>query len=61
MVNALFRGMLIASSAYYGDSIGLAPIALARAGANDRKSSRPFWEAECFNHQNQIACRDYKC
>jgi len=37
MLQMLFLGMLEASTAYYGDSIGLAPIALGRKSqGNDR-------------------------
>ncbi len=61
MVNTLFRGMLIASSAYYGDSIGLAPVALARAGYNEEILDQHFWEKECHSNPCQIACRDYEC
>ena len=35
MLKILLRPMLEASNVFYGDSIGLAPIALAKRGLND--------------------------
>ena len=56
MLKPLFWSMLAASSSYYGDSIGLAPIALGKSN-RDRKSSKTkdFWFDECSLHPRRIA------
>ena len=61
MLKALFWGMLGASSNYYGDSIGLAPIALGRQTIKKEKNSKEsFWLRECELNPNQIACLNYE-
>ncbi len=55
MLKALFQGMLEVSSSYYGDSIGLAPIALA----SPKIKKADFWIDECKNHPTRIACLNY--
>ncbi|KGG12680.1 MULTISPECIES: hypothetical protein [Prochlorococcus] len=60
MLKALFWGMLGASSNYYGDAIGLAPIALGgRLGKKDLLPKNNFWERECALNPNRIACLNY--
>ncbi|WP_320674612.1 hypothetical protein [Prochlorococcus sp. MIT 1341] len=56
MLKALFAGMLEVSSAYYGDSIGLAPIALA----TPKLKKQDFWNQECQQHPTRIACLNYE-
>ena len=56
MLKALFDGMLEVSNAYYGDAIGLAPIALA----GTKKRTGDFWSKECKKHPSQIACLNYE-
>ncbi len=55
MLKALFQEMLEVSNIYYGDAIGLAPIALA-VPKNQKEN---FWAKECKEHPNNIACRNY--
>lgn len=54
--------MLEGASAHYGDSIGLSPIALASPRANQKlvNSDSNFWQKECSDHPNQIACLNYE-
>ena len=56
MLKALFDGMLEVSSAYYGDAIGLAPIALAQP----KQAKQDFWQRECQEHPTRIACLNYE-
>ena len=56
MLKALFDGMLEISNAYYGDAIGLAPIALA----GGKKRSNDFWAKECKEHPTSQACLKYE-
>ncbi|ABX08586.1 hypothetical protein [Prochlorococcus marinus] len=61
MLKALFWGMLGASSAYYGDSIGLAPIALGRQSMKKIDPCKDnFWARECALNPNRIACLNYE-
>ena len=59
MLKMLFRGLLEASTAYYGDSIGLAPIALAKSKSNSISNSETFWDKDCKDHPTRIACLNY--
>ena len=56
MLKALFDGMLEVSNAYYGDAIGLAPIALANAVKTPHND---FWQKECIKHPTSHACLNY--
>ncbi len=56
MLKALFAGLLEVSSAYYGDAIGLAPIALAAP----KVKGKDFWTKECELHPTRIACLNYE-
>ncbi len=56
MLKALFDGMLEVSNAYYGDAIGLAPIALANA----KPQRNDFWTRECEEHPTRVACLNYE-
>ncbi len=56
MLKALFEGMLEVSNAYYGDAIGLAPIALA----TPKKTKEDFWSKECSQHPTRVACLNYE-
>ena len=58
----LFHGLLEASSAYYGDSIGLAPIGMA-SKTNTKKNplqGDSFWTKDCKDHPTRIACLNYE-
>ncbi len=60
MLKTLFLGMLEVSSNYYGDSIGLAPIALAKPSLNRQDLiENDFWSKECTSRPNRIACLNY--
>tara|TARA_Y100001968_G_scaffold203345_1_gene186658 strand:+ start:160 stop:351 length:192 start_codon:yes stop_codon:yes gene_type:complete len=61
MLNVLFRGLLEASSAYYGDSIGLAPISMSNAITieQEAKEEENFWSKDCKEHPTRIACLNY--
>ena len=59
MLKMLFRGLLEASSAYYGDSIGLAPISMATSISNSTSGSEKFWSQDCKDHPTRIACLNY--
>tara|TARA_B100001250_G_scaffold358414_1_gene334710 strand:+ start:182 stop:364 length:183 start_codon:yes stop_codon:yes gene_type:complete len=59
MLKALFMGMLEASNVYYGDAIGLAPIALGAPSLKNKKKEN-FWRSECSNHPTRIACLNYE-
>tara|TARA_Y100001968_G_scaffold298194_1_gene307906 strand:- start:495 stop:731 length:237 start_codon:yes stop_codon:yes gene_type:complete len=59
MMKMLFRGLLEASSAYYGDAIGLAPIGLSQATKNSN-TSKNFWNKDCKDHPSRIACLNYE-
>ena len=60
MLKMLFRGMLIASNAYYGDSIGLAPVCLSKSPFIKAGSKNDFWEEDCQDHPSRIACLNYE-
>ncbi len=60
MMRMLFRGLLEASSAYYGDSIGLAPIALAKSIKREERIESSFWTKYCADHPSRIACLNYE-
>ncbi len=55
----LFLGMLEASNAYYGDAIGLAPIALSAPNGKEISSNDKFWTKEGFANPTRIACLNY--
>ena len=59
MMKVLFHGLLEATSAYYGDAVGLAPIALSQK-SNTRKKSIGFWNKDCEDHPSRIACLNYE-
>tara|TARA_Y100001968_G_scaffold151766_1_gene138885 strand:- start:1502 stop:1687 length:186 start_codon:yes stop_codon:yes gene_type:complete len=59
MLKMLFRGLLETSSAYYGDSIGLAPIGMSNAIPNETKEEDNFWIQDCKEHPTRIACLNY--
>tara|TARA_B100000700_G_C14970132_1_gene820942 strand:- start:1131 stop:1316 length:186 start_codon:yes stop_codon:yes gene_type:complete len=59
MLKMLFRGLLEASSAYYGDAIGLAPIVLTKAPKKTISSQEDFWKKDCQDHPTRIACLNY--
>ena len=60
MLKTLFLGMLEVSSHYYGDSIGLAPIALGKSGLKQKNQlSNDFWDNECSLRPARIACLNY--
>ena len=59
MMKMLFRGLMEASSAYYGEAIGLAPISLSNK-VSTRKSSDTFWNKDCYEHPSRIACLNYE-
>tara|TARA_Y100001968_G_scaffold309056_1_gene328497 strand:- start:2883 stop:3068 length:186 start_codon:yes stop_codon:yes gene_type:complete len=60
MLKMLFRGLLEASSAYYGDSIGLAPISMSTATKETQKNKETFWSKDCSEHPTRIACLNYE-
>ena len=60
MLKMLFRGLLEASSVYYGDSIGLAPIAMAKTKKTKANTSNTFWAEDCEKHPTRIACLNYE-
>ncbi len=61
MMKALFWGMLGASNNYYGDAIGLAPIALGRQTLkNNKRLKENFWVKECTLNPTRIACLNYE-
>ena len=60
MLKMLFRGLLEASSVYYGDSIGLAPIAMAKTKKINRNAPNAFWSKDCAEHPTRIACLNYE-
>ncbi len=61
MLKALFWGMLGASSNYYGESIGLAPIVLGRQKIKlESPPKDSFWNRECALKPNRIACLNYE-
>ena len=59
MMKMLFRGLLEASSAYYGDAIGLAPIGLSNKKNSEIKSTS-FWNKDCQENPSRIACLNYE-
>ncbi len=59
MLKALFYGMLEASNAYYGDAIGLAPVALSAKSITNKTSRGDYWSEECDLHPTRIACLNY--
>tara|TARA_B100000700_G_C14827358_1_gene752881 strand:- start:131 stop:316 length:186 start_codon:yes stop_codon:yes gene_type:complete len=60
MLNMLFRGLLEASSAYYGDAIGLAPISMATSQTKPVSRAENFWLKDCEEHPTRIACLNYE-
>ena len=60
MLNLLFRGLLEASSSYYGDAIGLAPISLSSANQPTIKLTDNYWNKDCEDHPTRIACLNYE-
>ena len=60
MIKMLFKGLLVASNSYYGDAIGLAPIALANHRAKENCSSKNFWREYCDKNPTRISCLDYE-
>ncbi len=60
MMKMLFRGLLEASSLYYGDAIGLAPIGMASKNAKSNPCSKNFWSKDCQEHPTRIACLNYE-
>ncbi len=60
MLKILFAGMLEASTAYYGDSIGLAPITLGAPKFKKDSIRNDFWERECEENPTAIACLRYE-
>ena len=59
MLKMLFRGLLEASSAYYGDAIGLAPIGMASSKKSTTIKRESFWTNDCKEHPTRIACLNY--
>ncbi len=59
MLKMLFLGMLEASNAYYGDAIGLAPIALGFPKSPKDRPEQAFWSKECEIRPHRIACLNY--
>ncbi len=60
MLKPLFWRMLAASTNYYGDSIGLAPIALGKVRYETKNTqNKDFWSNECASRPNRIACLNY--
>ena len=59
MLNMLFQGLLAASSTYYGDAVGLAPISMAGYKGKEKTSGESFWNEDCKNHPTRIACLNY--
>ncbi len=57
MLKMLFRGLLITSSTYYGDSIGLAPISFAKSKAKNND----FWSKTCKDNPSSLSCLKYDC
>ena len=62
MFRFLFRAMLEGASSYYGESIGLSPIALATPKLHERfiEKNTDYWETECSINPHQIACLNYE-
>ena len=60
MLKMLFHGLLEASSAYYGDAIGLAPVSMASVKPQKAPNSSLFWEKDCEKHPTRIACLNYE-
>ena len=60
MLKPLFNGLMIVSDAYYGDSIGLAPISLSMANTSctmeKKQTKKTFWDKECAEHPSSPAC-----
>tara|TARA_Y100001968_G_C19035080_1_gene561687 strand:- start:1 stop:177 length:177 start_codon:yes stop_codon:yes gene_type:complete len=56
----LFRGLLEASSAYYGDAIGLAPISMSTVQKKPVAEKDNFWTNDCQKHPTRIACLNYE-
>ena len=59
MLKMLFDGLLEASSLYYGDAVGLAPISMASSKTKNTNLSKSFWEEDCKEHPTRIACLNY--
>tara|TARA_Y100001968_G_C19034364_1_gene561371 strand:- start:300 stop:485 length:186 start_codon:yes stop_codon:yes gene_type:complete len=59
MLKMLFHGLLEASSAYYGDAIGLAPVSMASVTSPKASNASSFWEKDCEEHPTRIACLNY--
>ncbi|WP_320664343.1 hypothetical protein [Prochlorococcus sp. MIT 1223] len=60
MLNMLFRGLLEASSNYYGDAIGLAPIGLSATKKKQSPQINQYWINDCKEHPTRIACLNYE-
>ena len=60
MIKMLFHGLLEASSLYYGDAVGLAPISMASSKTKKTKLPKTFWEEDCKEHPTRIACLNYE-
>ena len=56
----LFRGLLAASSTYYGDAVGLAPISMAGYKEKNKPTNDAFWVEDCKKHPTRIACLNYE-
>ncbi len=54
--------MLEGASSHYGESIGLSPIALASPKVQKLvlKENADYWDRECSDKPNQIACLNYE-
>ena len=60
MLKLLFRGLLKASSSYYGDAIGLAPIKMTGTQKVKGHKNDNFWIKDCEEHPTRIACLNYE-
>ena len=64
MLKPLFHGMLIASDAYYGDAIGLAPISLSMPSSSAKiertNINKDFWTNECRDNPSKVYCLTYE-
>tara|TARA_Y100001968_G_C19297498_1_gene687356 strand:+ start:76 stop:243 length:168 start_codon:yes stop_codon:yes gene_type:complete len=55
MLGMLFKGFLEASSTYYGDSVGLAPITFASKTPLKSEKSKDFWGNNCQENPSQVS------
>ena len=62
MFKTLFQAMVQGASPYYGDCIGLSPIALAKPMKEQKNlpESSNFWIKECFDNPSSMACLNYE-